>query len=1152
MTMNQGNAKRRLARLVAAGGLIVLYMAVAGGASAQAAIGPFWDVKARWGDTNLPPGGEGQVVVQARNVGDEGTAEAVEITDQLPAGVVATGINWGKAGTTRTAEIEFGGEIFEVPFSYEKDLDEFCSGVGTETVTCVLPEEIHTTVFGFPAVVHPVAEYASGTSEGGGGHYGNLPQIAIDVEVDENATGAGTNVATVSGGGATGTVTDEDQVPFSSTPSKFGVVPGSFTTDTFTDGYPLGEPARQAGDRPFELRVKFDINEYSAIGPDDTRFIQPNGLLRTVEQTMPRGFYGNPEAMPACDPIDFVGGGAGVKCPPDTQVGYITVALGFSKILHGQGILFENPEDAIVNLPVYNLERPYGVPIDLAFSAAGIVQAHIYPSPDPAQNYALLSISPNIANFNGIARIKATELTIWGVPGDPAHDRFRIDFTGPEYKVGAPWGSAPIRPFLTNPMDCGFDNGGALIRVDSYEQPGQFSPTQETDDPLNVEGCDDPRFRFEPEVALQPTSRGAGGPTGLDVHLEVPQRDDVVDDAEELYAQNGFVKAIPTPPMKKAVVSFPEGMTINPAAAQGLGHCTPEQIGLGTSKPVTCPDSSQYGTLTMHTPLFPKDAPLEGHIYIAQQNENPFHNFLSLYLVIQEPERGQLFKIAGRVDLDPETGQITTTFDDLPQYPLSDLEMNLKGGLRAGLVNPQTCGRKTITAEFFSWHDPGTPRVVTDSYEITENPDGSPCLGSLAERPFEPRISGGTLNNVAGSFSPLELTMTRSDKDQELAAVEGSAPPGLLASLKGLGRCSDAQIAAAANPERTGTEEQLAPSCPSSSLVGTIDAGAGVGQVLTYVKGKLYLAGPYKGAPLSGVAIVPAVAGPFDLGVIVSRAPAYVNPRTAELSLKTDPLPLIFKGVPVRVRDIRVHVDRSNFVLNPTSCDPMSLTGVLFSSEGKSKVGGSPFQAADCASLGFRPRLATRLFGGTKRGAHPKFKGIFRARPGDANVSGVVVTLPRSEFLDQSHIKTICTRVQFAADACPAGSIYGHATATTPLLDERLSGPVYMRSSDNKLPDIVADLHGIVDVEVVGRVDSIRGGIRTTFEQVPDAPVDVFTITMQGGKKGLLVNSRDICERAYRLDAKLKAHNGKRITLRPALKAKCKQGRRARQSTRWR
>ena len=1113
----------RIALLGAIAALVALTMA----SGAQAALGPLYDVKAVWGDTNLTPGdtapttAEGQFVIQVRNIGDAAGAENLVIEDKLPAGVTVTAIHWP--------------EPLIPPSS--------CSGVGTNTVKCTLEAALLPAVAGPPRDSEDFSAFSPPS--------GFLGKIFVDVSVSAKATGEGTNVVTVKGGGAPAPVVDTDQVPFGKQASSFGLVAGSFEADLFSAAYPLGEPSRQASDRPFELRVNFDLAARTGVndqaGGDGTRYITSNGQVRTIEVTLPRGMIGNPEAVAKCDPTVFAERGAmgnATACPSNTQVGYLNIAITDGSGQYGGGQLSTFDWGLLTRVPLYNLEPPKGVPADFGFNAGGLVQSHIYPILDPAQSYAIKTVTPNISN---LVQIRGSEVTFWGVPGDPAHDRFRWYSEQQEGRValGASFSGAPIRPILTNPMDCGFDNGGARFRADSYNHPNQFSPTEEYGNPMNVSGCDDSRFRFEPDISLQPTSKAAGAPIGLDVHLEVPQRNDEVDEAHKLYAASGNVKAIATPPLKKAVVTFPEGVTVNPAAAQGLGSCSPEQIGLGTDKPVTCPDSSQYGKLILHTPLLPIDEQPEGFVYIAKQNDNPFHNFLSLYLVIQEPERGILVKVPGRVDLDPQTGQITTTFDDLPQFPMSDMQMTLKGGLRAGLVNPQTCGRKTIEATFYSWHDPTTPHTVKSNYEITQNPDGSPCFNSPSQRPFDPQLSGGTVNNLAGSYSPMELRLTRSDFDQELSGVEGTAPPGLLASLKGVGRCSDAAIAAAGNPDRTGTEENTNPSCPASSLVGSVDAGTGVGQVLTYVKGKIYLAGPYKGAPVSGVAIVPAIAGPFDLGVVVTRAPGYVNPKTAELHLVTDPLPLIFKGVPVRVRDIQVHLDRPHFTLNPTNCEPFALSGTLFSSEGKSKAGGSRFQAAECASLGFKPRLTTRLFGGTHRGAHPKFRGVFRAREGDANVASAVVTLPRSEFLDQAHIRTICTRVQFAANQCPAGSIYGHAVAKTPLLDEELQGPVYLRSSNHNLPDLVAALHGIVDVEVVGRVDSVKGGIRASFEDIPDAPVEEFTITMQGGKKGLLVNSRNICAHSYKLNAEFEGQNGKATTLTPKMAASCTKQKKA-------
>jgi hypothetical protein len=1132
----------------------LLVAGLLGAAPARAALGPYYDVRTSWGPSNLPPGGEGQIQLQVRNVGDAFAAEDLLLEDELPAGVSATHVFMG------TAEASIPGENLAATA---------CSGIGTAVVKCEFPGG-QLSDFGEPRAF-PEPEPKTPKSNPKAISSGYLWQVFVDVTVEPGAAGTGTNTATISGGGAADPFTDVAQVPFGTPPPVLDVIGANYLADFFDAPYPLGEPSSQAGDHPFEQRVNTEFTQSGGLGPDGTRFTQPLGLVKTFEATLPPGMLGNPEALPKCEPVKFAEPGAeptlttkSTACPPDTQVGYVHLLLAPGKFNYGRstpGTTLPNA-NAFSRVAIYNLQPPQGVAADLGFNVAGYVQVHIYPTLDPAQDYAIKAVLPNISAFGGI-RAKGAEATLWGVPGDPAHDRYRyydkavhtgeFNDEGEEILkiVGAPF-SAPIRPFFTLPMDCGFDNGATRVRIDSYDDPGNFSSVREYSRPLNVSGCDDPRFRFEPDVALQPTNQHAGAPTGLDVHLKVPQRDDVVSDAKELYAKNGDVQGIATPPIKKAVVTFPQGMTINPAAAQGLGSCSPEQIGLGTDSPVTCPDSSQYGTLTLHTPLLPIDEQPEGFVYIAKQNENPFHNFLSLYLVIQEPERGILVKIPGRVDLDPQTGQIITTFDDLPQFPLSDMQMTLKGGLRAGLVNPQTCGQKTIEATFYSWQDPNTPHTVTDSYETTHNPDGSPCRNSLTERPFDPDLSGGTLNPVAGSFSPLEIQMTRTDEDQELSRAEGTAPPGLTASLRGITRCTDAQIAAASNPNRTGSEEINSPSCPASSQVGSVDAGAGVGQVLTYVKGKVYLAGPYKGAPLSGVAIVPAVAGPFDLGVVVTRAPAYVNPETAQITLKTDPLPLIFKGVPVRVRDIRVHVDRPNFTLNPTSCEAMSLTGSLFSSEGKSKSSASPFQAADCGSLGFKPQISLKLKGGTRRGGHPSLRAEVRPRAGDANIASASVTLPHSAFLDQAHIRTICTRVQFAANACPAGSVYGHAAAYTPLLDEPLEGPVYLRSSSHNLPDLVVALKGPpslpIEFNLAGRVDSVKGGIRNTFEYAPDAPVSKFVLEMQGAKKGLVVNSTDLCAKANRATARLNGHNGKAYNFKPLVKPDCGKGRKGKHS----
>jgi hypothetical protein len=1118
---------------------IVLIVAMSVGA-VRATAAPLYDVKATWAPTKLVPGQEGQFIVQARNIGSENSGAELTITDELPNGVKATGV--------------------AIPVGPFTDLSSsVCTvSLGEDEVNCVFPP-------GF------LEAFELGLAPGTKGHplsglypSGYFPAIYIDVEVDPGASGTGTNTATIEGGGSAGAVSDEDEVEFGNEPAGFGLVPNSFVADGFDAAYPFGTSVRQAGAHPFEQRFKFDFNAKSILGTDGTRQTLEEGSVKTVEVTLPRGFIGNPEALPKCDPVLFAEAGPSADssaCPADTQVGYLNIAAAVGDRNHGEAN-FIIANSVLAHVPLYNLVPPKGKPADLAFKAAEFVSAHIYPELDPVQEYAIKTVTPNISS---LVSTRSGDVTVWGVPGDPVHDKFRY-FSELQENLdvaGAPFEGA-IRPFLANPMDCGFLNGGASIRLESYQNQGQFTEPEEYASPDDVTGCGDPRFRFEPDIALQPTDNHAGAPTGLDVHLEVPQRNDEVSKAEDLYAQNGKVKAIPTPPIKRAIVTFPEGMALNPSAAQGLESCTEKEIGLETADPVKCPDGSQFGTLTLHTPILPESNPPKGFIYIAKQNENAFHNFLSLYLAIEEPERGILVKIPGKVDLDPSTGRITTTFDELPQFPVSDMQMSFKSGIRAGLVEPSTCGKKTITAEFFSWQDPTTPHPVESSFEITQKPDGSPCDKSLAERQFKPQLDTGTINNVAGSYSPFVFRLTRGDDDQEFSQLGVTLPPGLAAKFAGVTMCSDAAIASAEH--RTGPGdgllEQLGPSCPASSLIGTTQVGTGVGVPLTFVPGNVYLAGPYKGAPLSMVVITPAVVGPFDLGVIAVRSALNVNPETAQGSALTDPFPQIFQGIPVRIRDIRLKLDRPDFTLNPTSCDEKEIAAHVTGTGGNVSTTADDtaadlknrFQAADCGSLGFGPKLSFRLFGGTHRGSHPKLQAVLRMPEGGANIARAAVALPHSEFLEQSHIRTVCTRVQFAAKECPAASVYGHAVAQTPLFDQPLGGPVYLRSSSNKLPDLVAVLRGPdsqpVEVALDGRIDSVNGGIRNTFELVPDAPVSKFTLTMQGGRKGLLVNSTNLCAQVSRATAKFTAQNGKVDVLHPQMRNSCSKAHKRRHARR--
>jgi len=877
----------------------------------------------------------------------------------------------------------------------------------------------------------------------------------------------------------------------------------------------------QAGSHPYEYKVDFTVNQDSEGNPE--------GILRDLIVDLPPGLVGDPLAMPRCPGADFEG--QNTFCSGNTQIGVAVIKL--------KGL-------PPATEAVYNLTPPLGVSASFGFS---IVNNNSFQEASLRSSDYGVSVSDiTVPQLN----IQSVTETIWGVPADPIHDAERQcvtrDLEGHPHKhAGCPSDIVPA-PFLTLPTSCDAPLKTTLS-VDSVEEPGDFLTRNgyvsksvfsldEGGEPSPQNGCES--VPFTPKIAASPSSRLAESASGLDFELKLPS---VGHDSPE-----GLAETEP----KKVVVTLPEGVTVNPSAAEGTGVCSPAQYATETinSKPGEgCPESSKLGSLIAHTPVL--EELIEGSLYLAKPYDNPSNSLIGLYIVARARDRGILIKQAGKVEPDPKTGQLITTFDNLPPLPYSDFRMHFREGARGPLVTPPTCGSYETKAQLTPFSEPNQPRTVTAPFRIEHGVDGGPCPSG--GQPFRPSFEAGTLNNSAGSYSPFYMRLTRKDGDQDLTRFSAKLPPGMVAKLAGTTECPDANIAIAKT--KTGLQEQASPSCPASSQIGRALGGAGVGSQLLYVPGKIYLAGPYLGAPLSVVAIVPAVAGPFDVGNVVVRQALRINPRTAEVTAdgaSSDPLPHILAGIPLKVRDIRVYIDKPSFTLNPTSCSPFATAATIwgggadvFSSADDSLLGASArFQAADCASLGFKPRLALNLKGGTKRGGHPALTGTYTPRPGDANLKQLVLRLPHSAFLDQAHIKTICTRVQFAAGqgngaACPPGAIYGHAVAYTPILEAPLEGPVILRSSNHNLPDFVAALHGKIDVEAVARIDSKNGGIRATFEETPDAPLSKVVVKMQGAKKGLIVNSTNLCASTHRADARFSGQNGKREEIKPVVGASC-------------
>lgn len=946
-------------------------------------------------------------------------------------------------------------------------------------------------------------------------------RLILSVFVAPGASGDRFASAIVKGGGAADPASAVELTHISPDPAQFGIVDDSFKADFYdADGK---TPERRSGAHPDLATFSFDFNSIATPTAGQPWLKFPVENVRNLQVDLPPGFLGNPTAVGECLPVEL----AARECPLSSQVGRFD----------GSVTIFSTTSFTQMSTPVFNMAHPKGYVTDLAFIVNGN-PVHVKASLDPANNY---SIRTTVSDINETLPPFHQKFTVWGVPADPSHDWERCtDKQFIETNVKCPIDIKP-KPFLTTPSQCEADHAVKLSQYDSWQSTGAFGPEIVYQLPGQTNACEAPRF--EPTVKITPTGVQANTPTGLDVTIQIPQ--------------NENPNALNTAPVKSTVVTLPEGMSFSPAFADGLQSCTQAQMGLFTNDPVKCPDASRIGEIRLSTPLLPQDA--VGSIYLAAQGDNPFHSTFAMYMAIEDTEeRGALIKIPGRIDVDPASGRITTAFNDLPQFPFDEFSLKFRSGPRAPLVNPPACGAHRIGIEVASYAQPTNPVDASSTYQVTGGPNGTACPSDAAGRPFAPRFSGGTVSSSAGSYTPFLFRLTRDDSEQELAQVKAVLPRGLVARIASIPFCSEAAIASISEAEGAGASELQNPACPSASQVGTLSAGLGAGPNPSYFDGKVYLAGPYKGAPLSLAVVAPGIAGPFDLGNVMVRAAIHVDPETAQVTAVSDPFPAMLHGVILRVRDVRLRVNRDRTTINPTSCEPMSVEGqitgvggsLLSTSDDFFFTTSSPFQVGECASLAFEPKLAFRLFGGTKRGAHPKLRAVVRMPEGGANIARASVALPPSEFLDQSHIRTVCTRVQFAAGACPAASVYGKVEAKTPLLDEVLSGSIYLRSSDNLLPDLVATLRGgRIDANLVGRIDSARGGIRNTFDFVPDVPVSWAVFTFQGGKKGLLENSRDLCRGTYRVIAKLSGHNGARKTLRPKLQSSCKNERRARDTT---
>jgi len=868
----------------------------------------------------------------------------------------------------------------------------------------------------------------------------------------------------------------------------------------------------QAGAHP-DLSLNVAVKQNSSSPTNVFGLHDTYGATRNIRFDVPPGLIGDPNALGTtqqCTVEQLFSATEGEGCPNASQIGISTIVA--------YDIAAELRE------PVYMMQPPGGDVVARAGLIAGVFPTFIDFRVRSESDYG---VTAEVIDAPTAARLVKIESTFWGVPAAPVHDKERctpaeVGILGSCVVSEARPPGGNETPFFTNPTRCGVSLSIG-VNASSWVEP-ELDQEREVEAPFPViTGCD--HLPFGPSLEVTPTNHHTSAPTGLDMTIKLP-------------ASPG-VKVLEPAQMRYMRIDLPIGLAVNTNSADGLGTCSAKQVGFEENVASQCPDAAKLAATEFDIPVLERK--LRGAIYLREPE--PGHPY-RIWIVADD--LGLHVKFPGELELDPETGQVhsivvgTPQTEGIPQAPLREVKLLLKSGFRAPLATPAACGTYYTHYEFVPWSG-GPPATGSTPMQIDE---GCQSAG------FSPKLSAGSTESQGGAFSPFSVTITREDLEEDIAGLRLVLPQGLAASFAGIPHCEG--VAA-----ETGT-------CPPESRIGKVVAAVGVGPTPLWVpqSGKrptaVYLGGPYKGAPTSIVSVVPKQAGPFDFGDEVVRSAVYVDPVTAQATAQADPLPQFVEGTPLHYKTINVQLDRQNFALNPTSCARKEATAELTSTEGTIAKPTSSYAATGCSRLAFEPKLALRLIGGTRQGTFPKLRAKLTMPAGGANIGSSSVVFPHSEFIENAHFNNICTKVQFAAGECPAGSIYGVARARTPIIDGTLEGPVYLRSTTEPdkylLPDIVAALKGPpslpVEVDVIGHVDSVRRRmsngehaflLRSTFNSVPDAPVSEFTLEMNGGSKGLFVNSTNLCERVHRVTAKFVGQNGRRATLRPALKVSCKK-----------
>jgi uncharacterized repeat protein (TIGR01451 family) len=1035
-------------------------------ASAQATpAGTGWEVTSFVSPTHLSPGGSGVMQLKIINTGAKPSEGSITVTDTLPSGLTAVKAGGMPLGSTQVLDQEEEEEEFGGP-------RWACSG--TNIVTCTSNPEILTSL--------PV---------GRGGEAYLAERIGIDIEVDSTAAAALTNHVSVSGGGASSATNVSDPVTVSSEESTFGL---SGWDVWFTNAD--GTPDIVAGSHPYEATFVTAFNEFP-------KGKLAGGEVRNLEVDLPPGLFGDPNAVPQCTRAQL----DGQRCPAETQIGVDYVEAARES---GGG-----PIPKVSELPVYNMVPPPGVPNEFAFSVAGF-HAFFEAGVRSAGDYGI------VEHIDNVPQVKLDEntLTLWGVPAEASHDFQRNAFECPlgtgEERSGCSSGVIP-RPFLTLPTSCAGPQTFTIRGLATWSDPNAFAEStvlthDASDAQTGFTGCE--HLSVDPSLSVTPDTSFGDTPAGFSVDVKVPQ--------EALTLPNNLVAST----IKNTTVTLPEGVVINPGQAAGLVACQAAEANVHSEGPQSCPAASKVGTVKIRTPLLEGEleSELEGNVYVLQSNPP------NLQLLLAASGDGIYLKLVGDVHLNEQTGQLTTTFSETPELPFTDLKLDFSGGGQAALATPTGCGTYTTTSDFTPWTTPfGEDLTPSSSFPIVAGPSGSACSSPM---PFTPSMIAGSTTDQAGGFTNFSLLLQRADGQQRISTLQFKTPEGLLGMISKVPLCAEPQAAEG--------------KCSTDSKIGHTVVAAGPGPYPLVVPqpgeppAPIYLTGGYKGAPYGLSIAVPVITGPFNLGTVVVRSKIEVDPLTAELTVTTDPLPSILDGIPTDLRIVNAVIDRPGFMFNPTNCEPQAFSGTATSLEGTKAPISSHFQMGSCQALKFKPNFKVSTSGKTSRanGASLDAKILYptgalgnNQASGQSNIKSVKVDLPKQLPSRLTTLQKACTAATFESNpaACPSASKVGQATAITPVLPVKLTGPAYFVSYGGaKFPELVVVLQGYgVTVDLHGETFISKMGITSsTFRKVPDVPITSFDLNLPQGKFSALAANGNLCQAKLAMPTVFTAQDG--------------------------